>query len=51
MSSCGVATVCALVAVFVLWLWVFSPGPRDEVGAWLDENELASLRDHPEVKG
>ena len=45
----GAVVVGVLLLSFLLWLWRYSP--EDQVAAWLEDNHLGHIRQHPRVKG
>ena len=48
--SVGRGTVVGVLLLsFLVWLWRYSP--EDEVGAWLEDNDLGHLGQHFRAKG
>ena len=45
----GTVVVGILLLSFLVWLWRYSP--EDEVGAWLEDNDLGHLGQHFRAKG
>ena len=45
----GTVVVGVLLLSFLVWLWRYSP--EDEVGAWLEDNDLGHLGQHFTAKG
>ena len=45
----GTVVVGLLLLSFLVWLWRYSP--EDEVGAWLEDNDLGHLGQHFRAKG